>query len=166
VTTLQRARRAFTAIDVMACTIVLAVALLPLVHVAATTRREAHFSAAHLVASLRTSSLLDAQEAQGWDALAGAGDEWTELPAPYPPLSPGQTPGLDRAGDYSERLRVRRASEHLVVLGADVEWTFVTDPGGATKAHRISAYRTLGRPDASWRAPLPLQPAPETRVVD
>lgn len=157
-------RGAFCALEILMILAVVSIALLPVLNLSRTSVREAGVATLAYLAHARVQSLLDAQEARGWPALAALGTE-TE-PLPVPPAAgprPGELVG-SAAAAYQEVLEARQLDRDLVMIAAEVSWLPAT-PGGRKTVRSV---RVVARPDASWLVPVPLdlETVPFASVTD
>jgi hypothetical protein len=164
----MRDRQGVTAVEVMIAVVLLGAGIIPVMGMLAGTSREAGFSEAHLLVQTRALTLLDCQEALGFDRTAGAAGDTEDLRipvnAPPPPALPVTGAGGTR---YAERLSFRRLDAGLGMLLVEISWVLATDRGRAGKPHVYRAFRVIAAADASWqhRMPLPLV-APPPAVAD
>lgn len=145
-------KRGLSALELLAASVVLALALVPLLTLTGGSAREAGFSEAHVIAHARAFSLLDCQEALGFEALFGVSEQTSDLPIPATARALPPMAGLR----FSERLTARRLADGLMLITVEVSWQLPTDRSTA-RPHVVRTVRMLSRPDGSWirSAPLP-----------
>lgn len=157
-------RGAFCALEVLMILAVLGVALVPVLTLSRTSVRETNVATLSYLAHVRVQTLLDAQEATGWESLSRVSPDLQLLPVPR---SAGQRP-LELVGsaaaEYEEKLEARLLEPGLVMLAAEVSW-LPASPGGKKTVRSV---RVLARPDASWLVPVPLdlETIPNSAVTD
>lgn len=157
-------RGAFCALEVLMILAVLGVALVPVLKLSRTSVRETNVATLSYLAHARVQTLLDAQEAMGWEPLSRVNPDPQLLPVPR---SAGQRP-LELVGPaaaaYEERVEARQLDRDLVMLAAEVSWQPAC-PGGKKTVRSV---RVLARPDASWLVPVPLdlETIPNPAVTD
>lgn len=157
-------RGAFCALEVLMILAVVSIALLPVLNLSRTSVREAGVATLSYLAHARVQTLLDAQEARGWSALASLGSQ--TRPLPVPPAAGPQPSELvgSASAAYQEVLEARQLDRDLVMLAAEVSWLPAT-PGGRKTVRSV---RVVARPDASWLVPVPLdlETVPYAAVTD
>lgn len=169
--------RAFTLVEVLLTTLILAVAFLPLLTSGSAIHRQSYFNEYHTIASIRARTLLDLVRATDHDLLRQASEaRMRSTGNPAVPIDvagllepggfeklfdPGVTPGDDSGRSFVEKLSSSNF-EHEVVftprtpdlgeITVVVRWRNPADRGGG-KMHEVHLAQLVHRREASFTTP-------------
>jgi hypothetical protein len=154
---MERSRRGFSSVEVMIATVLLGLGICPILTMVIGTSREAGFTEAHMIVQSRAFTLLDCQEALGFESLDAAWEKKGDGSSPVELEIPRQAPSGPavcreaNGNHYSEKLTFQRVGGDLGVLTVEVSWVMGADQGRTRKPHVFRAFRLMGRPDGSWQ---------------
>lgn len=129
----MRRTAGFTAIEVLAATVLLALALVPLLGMEVRTGTQAGFLGGQALAMVRAHSLVDASAALGFAQLAARAERGA---------------ALAECG-ANERVTFERIDVALGCVRAEVSWS----AGSDARVRRVSCFRMVRRLDQGWTEP-------------